>query len=362
MKKTEDGISQTYFWDGNVALYEENGRRNYYLQDDLGSPIRIEGEDGILQETYGYGAFGEELYDIQGGIQPFGYTGYQRDSIAGTYYAQAREYQVESGRFISRDILIGTVKHPETFNLYKYSFNQPLKYIDPSGKTEEFCENVSSAFSKYEEQLVESVSSLQNIGLWALDGSFSALEVYKQITKHIPRFEINPNNKMLVNIVDSINYKGGRGGVRRISKVKLLQQDSSLGEAFRTQMKLDKLSKGLICLNGAISFISEYNRDQNLSLKEKIVNSSIEATWSIGSSVAIGAALGSILPGAGTIVGAIGGFVVGTTVSIVVDGIVRTKWFEGGEKSMMDYAKQGANKIVDEIGNAFGGLGDLVFG
>ena len=209
---------------------------------------------------------------------------------------------------------------------------------------------------------MESVSSLQNIGLWALDGSFSALEVYKQITKHIPRFEINPNNKMLVNIVDSINYKGGRGGVRRISKVKLLQQDSSLGEAFRTQMKLDKLSKGLICLNGAISFISEYNRDQNLSLKEKIVNSSIEATWSIGSSVAIGAALGSILPGAGTIVGAIGGFVVGTTVSIVVDGIVRTKWFEGGEKSMMDYAKQRANKIVDEIGNAFGGLGDLVFG
>ena len=65
LEKTEDTNVQTYFWDGNVALYEENGRRNYYLQDDLGSPIRIEGEDGILQETYGYGAFGEELYDIQ---------------------------------------------------------------------------------------------------------------------------------------------------------------------------------------------------------------------------------------------------------------------------------------------------------
>ena len=71
LEKTEDTNIQTYFWDGNIALYEENGRRNYYLQDDLGSPIRIEGENGILRETYGYGAFGEELYDIQGGIQPF---------------------------------------------------------------------------------------------------------------------------------------------------------------------------------------------------------------------------------------------------------------------------------------------------
>lgn len=71
LEKTEDTNTQTYFWDGNVALYEENGRRNYYLQDDLGSTIRIEGEDGQLRETYGYGAFGEELYDIQGGIQPF---------------------------------------------------------------------------------------------------------------------------------------------------------------------------------------------------------------------------------------------------------------------------------------------------
>ena len=71
LEKTEDTNIQTYFWDGNIALYEENGRRNYYLQDDLGSPIRIEGENGILRETYGYGAFGDDLYGIQERIQPF---------------------------------------------------------------------------------------------------------------------------------------------------------------------------------------------------------------------------------------------------------------------------------------------------
>lgn len=82
-----------------MAAYEENGERNYYLQDELGSPLRIEDSAGNLRESYGYGAFGEDLYQNQGEIQPFGYTGYQRDEIAGTYYAQAREYLTENGRF-----------------------------------------------------------------------------------------------------------------------------------------------------------------------------------------------------------------------------------------------------------------------
>ncbi|WP_416386582.1 RHS repeat-associated core domain-containing protein [Aequitasia blattaphilus] len=39
--------------------------------------------------------------------QPFTYTGYQKDSIAGTYYAQVREYLPQVGRFISEDIVKG---------------------------------------------------------------------------------------------------------------------------------------------------------------------------------------------------------------------------------------------------------------
>ena len=329
----------------------------------MGSPLRIGDSAGRIKENYRYGAFGEDLYQNQGKIQPFGYTGYQRDEVSGTYYAQAREYLAENGRFAGQDLIAGFIEYSETLNLYKYSFNQPLKYIDPSGETEEeFCENVSTAFSRYGEQFIESISSPQNWRLWALDGSFAALEVYKQITKHIPQFKTNANNKMLVNISDSVNYKGGRGGVRRISKAKLLQHDSALGSAYRTQMKLDKLSKGLVGLNGVVSFISEYNSKPALSIKEKIVNSSVEATWSIGSSVVIGSALGSLLPGAGTVAGAIGGFVVGTVASILIDGIAKTKWFDGGTKSIMDYVKKGVNKAVDEIGNAFSGLGELVFG
>lgn len=133
LEKTEDGISQTYFWDGNVAAFEESGKRSYYLQDELGSPLRIEDESGFTRETYGYGAFGENLYGNQGVLQVFGYTGYQRDNVAGTYYAQAREYQAEVGRFAGRDIVKGYFIVPMSLNEYSYCINNSLLCQDNNG-------------------------------------------------------------------------------------------------------------------------------------------------------------------------------------------------------------------------------------
>mgnify|MGYP000208281414 FL=1 len=117
-----------------MAAYEENGERNYYLQDELGSPLRLEDSVGTIKENYGYGAFGEDLYQNQGKIQPFGYTGYQRDEIAGTYYAQAREYLAENGRFAGQDLIVGFIEYPETLNRYGYCWDNPFKYVDYDGE------------------------------------------------------------------------------------------------------------------------------------------------------------------------------------------------------------------------------------
>ena len=134
LERTEESQSQRYFWDGNVAAYDENGERNYYLQDELGSPLRIEDSAGTIKESYGYGAFGEDLYQNQGKMQPFGYTGYQRDSVSGTYYAQAREYLAESGRFAGQDLIVGFTEYPKTLNRYNYCWNNSLIYVDYDGK------------------------------------------------------------------------------------------------------------------------------------------------------------------------------------------------------------------------------------
>ena len=133
LERTEESQSQRYFWDGNVEAYEENGERNYYLQDELGSPLRLEDSFGTIKENYEYGVFGEDLYQNQGKIQPFGYTGYQRDEVSGTYYAQAREYLAESGRFAGQDLIAGFLDMPFSMNRYSYCFNTPMLLVDLGG-------------------------------------------------------------------------------------------------------------------------------------------------------------------------------------------------------------------------------------
>jgi len=62
-----------------------------------------------------------------------GYTGYDYDAVSNLYYAQARYYMPEIGRFISEDPWPGTIAEPTTMNPYPYVKNNPLRYIDPTG-------------------------------------------------------------------------------------------------------------------------------------------------------------------------------------------------------------------------------------
>jgi RHS repeat-associated protein len=61
------------------------------------------------------------------------YTGHPYDDRTGMYYAQARYYMPQIGRFISEDPWQGDVFEPRTQNPYPYVLNQPFRYVDPSG-------------------------------------------------------------------------------------------------------------------------------------------------------------------------------------------------------------------------------------
>lgn len=58
--------------------------------------------------------------------QPFGFTGYERDHISGLYYAQARRYDAEIGRFTSRDMIKGSISQLQSQNEYAYCLDNPL--------------------------------------------------------------------------------------------------------------------------------------------------------------------------------------------------------------------------------------------
>ena len=145
LQKEEEEEILSFLWDGGAAGMrrttaggaETEGMRpekpEYYLRDDLGSPIRLLSENGELTESYGYDEFGRDLYGNQGEVQPFGYTGHQYDRVSDTYFAQAREYVPGMGRFVETDLLKGNIVNPKTMNSYEYCLAQPLDFIDLNG-------------------------------------------------------------------------------------------------------------------------------------------------------------------------------------------------------------------------------------
>jgi len=108
----------------------------------------------MRREVLGYDEFGTSLYPSFRN-QPFTFTGYQLDGISDTYYAQARQYKPEIGRFMSQDshwhpgnMIYGDVHQRfivlpaipnllairQSQNLYAYALDNPLIYVDPEGK------------------------------------------------------------------------------------------------------------------------------------------------------------------------------------------------------------------------------------
>lgn len=80
------------------------------------------------------------------------FTGYERDSETGLDYAMARMYANAQGRFTGVDSGIFIVADPQNFNRYSHTQNNPLKFIDPSGKNIELTGSDVQSFVDYLEK------------------------------------------------------------------------------------------------------------------------------------------------------------------------------------------------------------------
>ncbi|WP_170157731.1 RHS repeat-associated core domain-containing protein [Thermodesulfitimonas autotrophica] len=113
----------------------------YYLQDGLGSVRQLVTPAGRPRAKYDYDPFGLPLTGgkLPGAnanvlYNPYGFTGEQHDRETGFIYLRARYYDPETGRFMSRDPVPGTVFNPLSLNAYLYVLNNPVNLVDPSGK------------------------------------------------------------------------------------------------------------------------------------------------------------------------------------------------------------------------------------
>ncbi|HEY2944635.1 MAG TPA: RHS repeat-associated core domain-containing protein [Vicinamibacteria bacterium] len=149
-QKITGGLTRTYVYDGAEILEErlssggtiryvhgqgidqhlakvEGGTTSYYLADHLGSIIQVTDAGAAVMLTRQYDAWGNLLQGAA--ISGYAFAGGEWDSQAGFYWYRARCYDPKLGRFISED----PIRLRGGINVYAYVFNNPARWIDPTG-------------------------------------------------------------------------------------------------------------------------------------------------------------------------------------------------------------------------------------
>jgi RHS repeat-associated protein len=104
---------------------------SWYLVDRMRSVQGIVNSAGQLLTEYKYSAFGS-LLSVSNPLHSdrFAFTSRELDPFTGNYYYRSRFYDSNSGRFVNEDPI--RFRSGDT-NLYRYVFNSPANFTDPSG-------------------------------------------------------------------------------------------------------------------------------------------------------------------------------------------------------------------------------------
>ncbi|MDP4118447.1 MAG: RHS repeat-associated core domain-containing protein [Bacillota bacterium] len=169
--KTVNGTSTAYTWNGNNLVMEKSAKTNvygydltgvatanldgnirYYLKNSHGDVTDLLDSSGTVTSSYDNDAFGVETNTVDTDTNPFRYCGEYTDAESGMIYLRNRYYEPDSGRFVNEDphwnignMIYGdspSKDNPtpdisaimQSANLYIYGMNNPIRWIDPSGK------------------------------------------------------------------------------------------------------------------------------------------------------------------------------------------------------------------------------------
>ncbi len=121
-----------------AGIYSSGQQHNSDL-DHLGSPRLITGVGGGQTSYHAYLPFGVEATAFNQDTERMKFTGHERDLADPTSpaddldYMHARFSNPITGRFLSVDRHLITLRAPQTLNRYSYVINSPLRFVDPDG-------------------------------------------------------------------------------------------------------------------------------------------------------------------------------------------------------------------------------------
>gem|GEM_PF-1461967 len=112
---------------------KETGAVYYFHRDERNNVVLVTNQKGSRVAAYRYDPFGNVISRTGDFDSPFLFGGYRLEPLYNLYYLVARFYDPDSGRFLSKDPLMGTFEDALSTNPYLYVKNSPLNYLDPMG-------------------------------------------------------------------------------------------------------------------------------------------------------------------------------------------------------------------------------------
>ncbi len=212
-------LISAYIYGGAMPLMRLDGSGNpvYYLTDAVGSVIGLADVSGIEVADFRYDSFGNlrsstgvegDREELAGG--DFRFQGQWLSSRTDLYHFRARDYDPESGRFVSRDSVELIEYEPESSNPYQFVYNNPYVYSDPTGMFTISELNASIKIQSILQNMRTVIAQEIKEEITARAGQLVSDAIFDVMGNFLP---INSNLGNITNLINStLNYKGSLGG------------------------------------------------------------------------------------------------------------------------------------------------------
>ena len=286
--KTINGVKTTHIWDGdNIVLELDNANqvqnrylrgngliafdnasvRSYYFRNGHSDVVQLTDTTGTVSKDYSYDAFGVETNPVIVDVNPFRYVGEYYDQETESYYLRARNYTPVVGRFTAPDThwnqinmvfgdtggtmpSIGAIY--QSANLYAYSGNNPILYVDRNG---EIWETVLDAAS-----IIWSGADLIRNPSWTNLG-YLLWDIGATVVPFAPGSYVAKGGKLLVNTTSRSNdVVKAFNALDKVDRFEAVRN----GNVIMAYKDLTKVTKGL---GLEVHHLVEKRFDKTLNLK-----------------------------------------------------------------------------------------------